>query len=106
LTPNAQAVYNAVRNTFGITNIGGYRPTDTWGDHKDGNAVDVMTRSFAEGDAVAAYIQANARSLNVKYIIWKQRIWFPGNAPDQWRWMADRGSITANHYDHVHISVY
>jgi hypothetical protein len=23
-----------------------------------------------------------------------------------WRWMEDRGSTTANHYDHVHVTVY
>lgn len=104
LGTNANAIYSAVRTRFGITNIGGYRAGD-WGDHGAGNAVDVMTKSFAEGDAVAAFAQANARQFNIKYIIWKQRIWFPGNGPDQWRWMADRGSITENHYDHVHISV-
>jgi len=38
----------------------------------------------------------------VKYIIWRQRIWFPGGS---WKAMADRGGVTANHYDHVHISV-
>ena len=104
LGTNANAIYSAVRTRFGITNIGGYRAGD-WGDHGAGNAVDVMTKSFAEGDAVAAFAQANARQFNIKYIIWKQRIWFPGNGPDQWRWMADRGSITENHYDHVHLSV-
>ncbi len=106
LTPHAQAVYNGVRNTFGITNIGGYRPTDTWGDHKDGNAVDVMIRSQAEGDAVASWVQSNAGSLSVTYVIWRQRIWFPGTSASAWRWMEDRGSITQNHDDHVHISVW
>jgi hypothetical protein len=23
-----------------------------------------------------------------------------------WRYMSDRGSTTANHYDHVHVSVF
>jgi glucan-binding YG repeat protein len=105
LGTNANAIYSAIRSYFGITNIGGYRAGD-WGDHGAGNAVDVMTRSFAEGDAVAAFAQSHSREFGVKYIIWKQRIWFPGNSADTWRWMADRGSITENHYDHVHISVY
>jgi hypothetical protein len=39
----------------------------------------------------------------VKYIIWRQRIWYPSSGT--WRGMADRGSATANHYDHVHVSV-
>ena len=65
----------------------------------------VAALAVTAGDAVAAFDKANARQFNIKYIIWKQRIWFPGNGPDQWRWMADRGSITENHYDHVHLSV-
>jgi hypothetical protein len=40
--------------------------------------------------------------LNITYIIWYQRIWST-NSPG-WRKMADRGSPTANHMDHVHIS--
>lgn len=99
---NARAVYSAVRAQFGITNIGGYRAGG--GDHGAGKACDVMTSNRAVGDAVAAYAIAHARELKIKYVIWRQRIYMmdqPG-----WRMMADRGSITANHYDHVHISVY
>jgi hypothetical protein len=44
-----------------------------------------------------------AGTLNIKYIIWKQRIWHPGGGG--WEPIEDRGSVTANHYDHVHISV-
>lgn len=101
LGPTAQRLYSAIRSQFGISNIGGYRPGDS-GDHGSGRAVDVMT-SGAQGDAVAAFVQAHAGEFNVKYVIWKQRIWFPGRSG--WRHMADRGSATANHYDHVHISV-
>ena len=73
-------------------------------DHGTGHAVDVMVGSnSALGDAVAAYVLANRGAFNVKYIIWKQRIWLPELG--YWRPMSDRGSITANHYDHVHISV-
>ncbi|GAA3611717.1 hypothetical protein GCM10022199_14480 [Marihabitans asiaticum] len=101
LGPNASGVYSAVRSQFPhLTNIGGYRAGDG-GDHGSGRAVDVMCGS-ADGDAVAAYLQANASRLNITYIIWKQRIWMPGR---DWRQMSDRGSATANHYDHVHVSV-
>lgn len=101
LGSSAIAVYSAVRSAFGITSIGGYRAGDG-GDHGTGHAVDVMTSSFAQGDAVASFAMAHAGSLNIKYVIWKQRIWFPGSG---WRSMADRGSATQNHMDHVHISV-
>jgi hypothetical protein len=97
----ARVVYSAVRSTFGITNIGGYRAGDPR-DHGTGHAVDVMITNRATGDAVAAYVIAHASEFHVKYIIWRQRIWFPGGS---WKAMADRGGVTANHYDHVHISV-
>jgi hypothetical protein len=100
LVPSAQRVYSAIRSRFGITNIGGLRPGSS-GDHGTGHAVDVMVTG-SRGDAVAAYAIANAGSLNIKYVIWEQRIWQPGRG---WKAMADRGSVTANHFDHVHISV-
>lgn len=103
LGPNGRRVYSAVRAKFGLTNIGGYRPGDPL-DHGKGNAADIMVSNFATGDAVAAFVQANAATLGVKYIIWKQAIWFPGSKT--WRGMADRGSPTQNHYDHVHVSVH
>lgn len=60
-----------------------------------------MITSAAQGNAVAAYAIANMGRLNIKYIIWQQRIWMGSG----WRLMEDRGSITQNHFDHVHISV-
>ncbi|OJD20672.1 hypothetical protein ACJ73_07992 [Blastomyces percursus] len=41
-------------------------------------------------------------TLNVMYVIWRQKIWNPSNgeAPtawENWRDMEDRGSVTANH---------
>lgn len=104
MMPNAIAVANAVRANFpSITTIGGYRPGDPL-DHGSGHAADIMCNT-AEGDAVAAFFQANAAEYNIKYIIWRQRIWYPGSSSTAWRGMADRGSITQNHYDHVHVSV-
>lgn len=101
LGPSASAVYSAVRNQFpDMTDIGGYRAGDP-GDHGSGRAVDIMVTG-ARGDQVAAWLQQNAGSLNIKYVIWEQRIWNPGST---WKYMEDRGSTTANHYDHVHVSV-
>lgn len=57
------------------------------------------------GNQMAAYIQANAQSLGVKYIIWRQRKWSVARADEGWRPMADRGSPTQNHMDHVHVSL-
>lgn len=55
------------------------------------------------GGSTAEYLQNNANDLNIEYLIWRQRIWINGQSG--WTWMADRGGITANHYDHVHVTV-
>lgn len=102
MSDNAVAVINEVKRSFPqLTDIGGYRAGDP-GDHGTGHAVDVMCGT-SDGDALAAHLQGMAGTLNIKYIIWKQRIWYPGSGT--WEPMEDRGSATANHYDHVHISV-
>lgn len=96
---------------FGVE-IGGYRPGDTDGmgtGHGDGLALDLMVGgNKALGDEIAQYVLANYQNLNVSYIIWQQRFWAPFNSiyggPGQWGLMPDRGGVTANHYDHVHIS--
>ncbi|WP_404384906.1 hypothetical protein LL946_03735 [Knoellia locipacati] len=97
---NASKVCSAVRSNFGITDIGGYRAGA--GDHGAGKAVDVMVTG-SRGDAVAQWAIDNMSAYNITYVIWKQRIWLAGSSG--WRSMEDRGSVTANHYDHVHISV-
>ena len=90
-----------------ITTMYGVR-ADSLPDHPSGRAVDIMMPNGANdqalGDEVAAFLQANANSLNIEYLIWRQRIWINGQSG--WTWMADRGGITANHYDHVHVTVY
>jgi uncharacterized protein YbdZ (MbtH family) len=51
------------------------------------------------GDRIAADMLTRP---DVKYIIWKQQIRYPSG---YWRVMEDRGSATANHYNHVHVAV-
>jgi hypothetical protein len=99
LTQRAAILCSAVQRKFGLSSIGGYRPNA--GEHSTGQAVDFMT-SGSQGDAIAAFVQANAGTYNVKYLIWEQRYWAPGEG---WSMMEDRGSPTANHYDHVHVTV-
>jgi hypothetical protein len=102
LTSNADSVYRAVCSAFpAVGPYGGLRAGD-WGDHGTGNAIDIMCDS-GSGDAIADFILAHAAEFNVNYVIWKQRIAYPGGG---WSFMEDRGSATANHYDHVHVSVY
>ena len=108
LQPQVAAFRAEVANAFGITSFSGYRAGDT-GDHGKGLAIDFMVpQSSALGDQVAAYAAANVASKNISYIIWKQRFYSPyasiyGPAYT-WNLMPDRGSITENHYDHVHVS--
>ncbi|GAA5111688.1 hypothetical protein GCM10023320_04900 [Pseudonocardia adelaidensis] len=75
----------------------GQRSRDS--DHPRGLAVDLMARG-EKGDRIAKCALANQEELGVEYVIWKQRI----NYGDGWERMEDRGGITENHYDHVHIS--
>jgi hypothetical protein len=99
LIPNAARVCSAVDSVFHLGSIGGYRPNA--GEHSTGQAVDLMISGQSQGDAVAAFVQAHASELNVKYVIWRQRYWEPGGS---WEPMEDRGSPTANHMDHVHVT--
>ncbi|HEP1833770.1 TPA: LysM peptidoglycan-binding domain-containing protein [Streptococcus suis] len=108
LQPQVAAFRAEVANAFGITSFSGYRPGDS-GDHGKGLAIDFMVpQSSALGDQVAEYAIANMGAKNISYIIWKQRFYAPyasiyGPAYT-WNLMPDRGSVTENHYDHVHVS--
>ncbi|REE94715.1 hypothetical protein [Thermomonospora umbrina] len=92
--------------------IGCFRTGADAQDHGLGRACDFMetiggrmpSESAARhGDQVAAYAVANAARLGIHYVIWKQHIWnIRGGG---WRRMGDRGSLTQNHFDHLHISV-
>lgn len=99
--PWVQAAADELGTKFGISTIGGYGQRDNPTDHDDGLALDFMTRS---GGALADYARANAARLGVTYVIWDQRIWSRARDAEGWRPMADRGSPTANHKDHVHVS--
>jgi hypothetical protein len=115
ITPRMLAVKNAVDLRFGpFPAIGCYR-AEASGEHPLGRACDFMLSSggvmpsapwVQRGYAIASWAQANAAKLGIMYIIYRQRIWDIRMASAGWVQMPDRGSITANHYDHVHISVF
>ena len=101
LLPNAVNGYRAVCAKFPeVKTFGGRRPGSGSSDHYTGEAVDIMITG-STGDRIADYLIKNHSSLNVKYVIWEQRIWQPGSG---WSSMEDRGSPTDNHFDHVHAS--
>ncbi len=103
VTDSALAVYEAVCSRFPtITTYGGWRGD---GEHSTGQAVDIMV-SGELGWQVAEYLRANASTFGLYDIIYSQKIWTAERSAEGWRWMSDRGSSTANHYDHVHVKVY
>ena len=109
LQPQTAAFKEEVANLFGITSFSGYRPGDS-GDHGKGLAIDFMVPvSSALGDQIAEYAVKNMASRGINYIIWKQRFYAPYDSKYgpayTWNPMPDRGSVTENHYDHVHVSM-
>ena len=108
LRPQTIKFKEQVINELGLTDIGGYRPGDPE-DHGKGLAVDVMVpESSAIGDQVAQYAIDHIQENGISYIIWKQRFYAPVDniygPANTWNEMPDRGSVTENHYDHVHVS--
>ena len=103
LTSSAVRLFRAVCGAFpALSSYGGY---DGHGEHSSGKAIDFMTSDASLGQAVADWARAHASELDLYDVIWAQHIWTPVRSGEGWRSMPDRGSSTANHYDHVHISV-
>jgi uncharacterized protein YgiM (DUF1202 family) len=112
LQPNAIKVHRAAMQAFPqITTYYGVRP-DPYPDHPSGHALDLMTPGYPSASAralgfqVADWARTNARTLGIKYVIWDQHIWNIQRDAEGWRYMADRGSPSANHKNHVHITVF
>ncbi|WP_332909649.1 hypothetical protein [Nocardia gipuzkoensis] len=97
--PHVAQVGNLLKKTFGVIDIGGAIGRGD-GDHGAGLALDLMTSDSARGDAIADFVLANKQRFGVTYVIWRQRY----NDGHGWSYLEDRGSPTANHYDHVHVS--
>ena len=109
LKPRTKTIVADSRSRFPmITTYYGVRP-DPLPDHPSGRAVDIMIPSYrsntALGQQIAEYYKANADRFGIEYIIFNQRIWSKARDREGWRFMANRGGDTANHKDHVHITV-
>jgi hypothetical protein len=103
VSPNIVKVHEAVCANFPeITTYGTFRGD---GEHAQGLAVDIMT-SGDRGWQVAEFVRAHYSELGVNYIMYSQRIWSVERSSEGWRYVEDRGSTTANHYDHVHVTTY
>lgn len=101
LTINAVRAGRAIALQFPeVQAIGGYRAQDPYPDHPSGRALDVMTYTDkALGDRILNYLFDHNDQFKMQYAIWQQAMWYKKGAPQP---MADRGSPTQNHMDHVH----
>lgn len=86
----------------------GHAPWYMWGmgsssEHATGRALDLMVRNEAAGDWIRNYIWKHRKRLRLQHVIWEQHITSTTTSPGVRRKMADRGSVTENHMDHVHV---
>ncbi len=99
-------IYRSVCPLFpAVNSYGGWRAGGMQF-HKNGRALDIMLTPGEEsalGHRIAKYLIAHAKLFKIDHIIFEQHIWTPGNP--HWRKMADRGSLNANHFNHVHVAV-
>ncbi|WP_460862915.1 coiled-coil domain-containing protein [Nocardiopsis coralliicola] len=121
LTPRTRQMRDVITEEFGENTkhggVGCYRAEGGFvvGEHPKGRACDFMVDKNGQmpseeqqehGDEIAAWAQENADRLGIMYIIYQQKIWDIRRDDEGWRDMSDRGSITENHFDHVHISMF
>lgn len=87
----------------------GYNPKSR-PEHSSGRAVDLIVServgrypSPAEkdaGDALAQWI-IEQYDHDLQWVLWDQKAWNPTRR--SWRQMEDRGSVSGNHRDHIHV---
>ena len=112
LTDHTKKMKVVLAKKFEITSFSMFRAGDDDGTghgHNTGMSVDFMVPAgSAKGDEFSEYITKNMKELGVYYVIWKQRFYMPQHniywPANTWNLMPDRGGVTANHYDHVHVS--
>ncbi len=103
IQPAAVKVYRAACAAFPeLTTYGGQ---DGHGEHVNGEAIDFMVPDSSVGQRLADFLYAHHAELDLFDIIWSQHIWTIERGGEGFRSMSDRGSSTANHYDHVHIKI-
>lgn len=106
LTADAIRVHRAICALFpSVTSYGGLRSGDSGSEHSSGRALDIMV-SGSTGQEIADWLRANRKAMGVSELIYQQRIWTVQRSSEGWRAMEDRGGATANHMDHVHVTVY
>lgn len=113
LQPHVSQLRAFLMEKFELGDVGGYRHNDSDGTHHghgDGLALDLMLPiGSPKGKAITRYLIENYNDLRIYYIIYEQRFYTKGvpniyGPANNWNLMPNRGSITENHYDHIHIS--
>lgn len=102
---HVRAAAEDIGKKFGIKTVLGVGLRANESLHPVGLALDFMTeKDMAKGQSLADYARANASAYGITEVIWNQKIWTVARAAENWRAMPNRGSDTANHKDHVHVS--
>lgn len=96
------------KEIFNAAEEAGHEIWYMWGmgtssEHATGLALDLMVRNEAAGDWIRNYIWRNRSRLRLRHVIWEQHITSTVTSPGARRKMADRGDVTQNHMDHVHV---
>ncbi|KAJ3413933.1 hypothetical protein HDV05_007301 [Chytridiales sp. JEL 0842] len=105
----AQRHATTIKMNTCLTHWSTYANSDPSSDHTTCLAADIWPPSKRHPCApgAAEYVMNNHAALQVKYVIYGQRIWNPSRDAvkpwNQWRLMEDRGDDTQNHWDHVHV---
>lgn len=95
--PHVARVSRALQERFEIIRVTAAGDDE---DHDLGLGVDFYFTDRDEGDAFTRYLTNNRERLGVNFVMWWRRVSIDG----VWHAMSDRGTMGANHYDHVHVS--
>ena len=104
LSSHAVALLNYIDVTYPAVKVVGGVRSDPIPDHPTGRALDIMVGTNSVlGQQVCDDLLAHAGALHIRYLIWSQVLHRPNGSQYL---MSDRGSANANHYTHVHVTVY
>lgn len=101
-TPRSKWLKGQIESRFPGVTCNTYQTSDKRSDHRTGNAIDCWG-TLGKRRAVATWVAGGLEPLKTNYVIHEQKI-FSMTHP-YWKQMEDRGSETANHFDHIHISL-
>ena len=116
LQPSALRALRCAKQSFPwIVSMGGVGDRPNTSDHPKGLAVDFMIPAWNTPDGntrgwqLAHWLQQNAAALNVKYLIYDDKVWRAYRPDAGWTPYTHPNGATSNptlrHLDHVHLSV-